>query len=86
MEGSAINRHVLDSDIDVWKSIKRIAERAKVDDVSPHVLRHTAATNMARRGVSLYIVSKILGNSVAMVERVYAKHQPDDLREGIEKI
>jgi integrase len=65
------------------KMVKAVAKDAKVQDVSPHVLRHTAATNMARRGVPLWIIAKVLGNTVAMVERVYAKHCPDDLRAAV---
>ena len=34
-----------------WHAIKRIARKAGLTGVSPHVLRHTAATHMARRGV-----------------------------------
>jgi integrase len=66
----------------VW----RVAEHAGLEDVSPHVLRHTAATHMARRGVPLWKIAKILGNSAGMVERVYAKHCPDDLREAVDSI
>src|SRR5262249_26339893 len=81
-----VGEKALDAPAPVLKIIKRIAKKAAVADVSPNVLRHTAATNMARRGVPLWTIAKILGNSVAMVERVYAKSQPDDLREGVEKI
>lgn len=52
--------------------------KPKATGISPHVLRHTAATHMARRGVPLFAISKILGNSYQMVERVYAKWAPDD--------
>lgn len=75
----------------IWATIQFIAMRAGFSDqkvassdkpkatgISPHVLRHTAATHMAKRGVPLFIVSKILGNSLAVVERVYAKWVPDD--------
>lgn len=76
----------------VWSTIQRIAIAAGFSDqtvqagakpkstgISPHVFRHTAATMMARRGVSLYLIAKVLGNSHRMVEKHYAKHQPDDL-------
>jgi integrase len=51
--------------------------RAKLTGVTPHVLRHTAATWMAQRGVPLWDIAGMLGNSVRMVEKVYAKHHPD---------
>lgn len=77
---------VLDHQSGIWKTIKAIAEKAGVADVSPNVLRHTAATHMARRGVPLWKIAKILGNSLVMVEKVYAKHCPDDLREAVDMI
>lgn len=71
---------------DVYQQIKRIAKLARVPNVSPNVFRHTAATKMARRGVPLWIIAKVLGNSLEMVERVYAKHAPDDLRAAVHHI
>lgn len=74
----------------IWATIQLIAieagfggekpargEKPKATGISPHVLRHTAATHMARRGVSLFAISKILGNSYQVVERTYAKWCPD---------
>lgn len=75
--------HVLDNEAEVWRIVNSIAAAAGVPGVSPHVLRHTAATHMARRGVPLWVIAKVLGNTIAMVERVYAKHAPDDLREAV---
>ena len=78
--------HVLGRGGDVYQQIQRIAKLAKVPGVSPNVFRHTAATKMARRGVPLWIIAKVLGNSLDMVERVYAKHAPDDLRAAVHHI
>lgn len=71
---------------EIDKSVYRVAEKAKIEGVSPHILRHTAATHMARNGVPLWKIAKVLGNSVAIVERVYAKHCPDDLRAAVDLI
>lgn len=70
----------------VWRMVQVIAKRAGLAGVNPKVLRHTAATHMARRGIPLWIIAKILGNTLEMVERVYAKHAPDDLRKGVDTI
>jgi integrase len=93
---------VMDNKGEIWATIQSIAERAgfgeprttarsngekpKSTGISPHVLRHTAATHMARRGVPLWIIAKILGNTLVMVERVYAKHCPEDLRAAVDTI
>lgn len=70
----------------VNEMIRRVAERAEVAGVTPHVLRHTAATRMARRGVPLWIIAKVLGNTVEQVEKVYAKHSPEMLQSAVDAI
>lgn len=77
---------VMGTKAEIYHSIKRVAGLAGISDVSPHVLRHTAATHMARRGVPLWLVAKVLGNSLRMVESVYAKHSPEDLRDAVNQI
>lgn len=54
--------------------------RAALEDVSPHVLRHTAATWAVMDGIPLAQVARMLGDSEATVEKVYAKHAPEYLR------
>jgi integrase len=39
---------------------------------SPHVLRHSRATHLLQEGVPIFAVGRLLGDSVATVERVYA--------------
>lgn len=53
--------------------------------VRPHDLRRTWATLSARAGVSLWEIAGVLGDSVEMVARVYAKHAPDHLRSAVER-
>lgn len=56
--------------------------RAGLVDVTPHVLRHTAATWAVMDGVPLAQVARMLGDSEVTVERVYAKHAPEYLRDA----
>jgi len=58
------------------EAVNAVARDAGVDGVTPHVMRHTAATIMARNGVSLWVIAQILGNTLEQVEKVYAKWQP----------
>lgn len=53
---------------------------AHLEGVTPHTLRHTAATWMVAGGVPLGEVARYLGDSERTTERVYAKHSPDYLR------
>lgn len=67
-------------------SVKRpfstAARRAGMPEVTPNVLRHTAATWMALAGVDLYAVGKMLGHSKVTTTQRYAKHHPDYLRDA----
>jgi integrase len=68
------------------KQVLRSGKKPTATGISPHVLRHTAATHMARRGVSLFHIAKILGNSVSITERVYAKYAASDLQYAVDRI
>lgn len=67
----------------VKKAFAAAAARAGLDGVSPHVLRHTAATWMAKRGVPMSRIARYLGHRDSRTtERVYAKHSPDWLADA----
>ena len=100
MKAEARGECVLDHGGEVWASIQSLVVRAglaerqprgtgqsiKGTGTSPHTLRHTAATHMARRGVPLYDIAGVLGNTLAMVEKVYAHHCPGRLRDAVNMI
>jgi integrase len=55
--------------------------RARLAGVTPHTLRHTAATWMAQSAVPMWEIAGYLGQKdVGMVERVYGHHSPEHLR------
>ena len=45
--------------------------------ITPHTLRHTAATWLMQNGADLWSAAGILGMSVEMLERTYGHHHPD---------
>jgi integrase len=74
---------VLDHTGSIRTTFETLVNKAGMPDVTPHVLRHSAATHMARSGVPLWLVAGVLGNSVQMVEKTYAHHCPDGLRSAV---
>lgn len=53
-------------------------------DITPHVLRHTVATQLAQKNVPMPQISRLLGHrSTAITERVYAKYSPEFCRQAV---
>lgn len=61
----------------IKKGFCRAVKNAKLKDVSPHVLRHTAAVWMAEAGVSMSVIAQYLGhNNDKITQKVYARFSP----------
>jgi integrase len=53
-------------------------------DITPHILRHTVATQLAQKNVPMPQISRLLGHrSTAITERVYAKYSPEFCRQAV---
>lgn len=55
----------------------------RMENVTPHTLRHTWATLAAQAGVSMFDIAGVLGDTVETVTRNYAHHSPDYLRAAV---
>jgi len=51
-----------------------------------HSLRHTFASWLVQRGVSIYEVSKLLGHSSISITEIYSHLRAEDLRESVNKL
>jgi integrase len=54
------------------------------DKSNPHILRHTRATHMLLDGVRPYAVARLLGDTLATVDRVYGHAGVDELADAME--
>lgn len=62
------------------RAFANVASAAGLPDVTPHTLRHTAATWLMQSGVDMWSAAGYLGMSVIMLSRTYAHHHPDYLK------
>jgi len=64
----------------IRQGLHKVAARAGIRDVSPHVFRHTAAVWMAEAGVSMNEIAQYLGHTNTFTtEKVYARYSTDFL-------
>ena len=57
----------------------KVVDAADDETPWPHLLRHSRATHMLMDGEDPYKVAKLLGDTLATVERVYGHHTPEFL-------
>jgi integrase len=86
-----VRTHFVEQDSAPVKSVKTAFKRAvslaKLEGrVSPHTLRHTAATWLMQAGTDLWQAAGYLGMSVETLERVYGHHHPDYMHDAVAKI
>ena len=65
--------------------IKKYAERAKVNDVSPHDLRHRFGYRMAQ-SVPLHRLAQLMGHDSLDTTMVYVQGTSSDLQRAVETI
>lgn len=67
-----------------WAQAVALAELGP--GVTPHTLRHTAATWLMQHGVDVWTAAGYLGMGEDMVRRVYGHHHPDHFGEAVKAI
>jgi integrase len=81
--GAAVVGPVLRSGATTRKAFETFIAKHGFDGVVRHDLRRTWATLRAQRGVSLFDIAGVLGDSYETVVKHYAHHAPDHLRSAV---
>ncbi|MDH2428523.1 site-specific tyrosine recombinase XerD [Sphaerisporangium sp. TRM90804] len=65
-----------------WEVLRSAAERAGLEGVSPHMLRHSFATHLLDGGADVRVVQELLGHASVTTTQVYTLAGVDRLREA----
>lgn len=71
---------------DIKNAWAAICERAEINDLRIHDLRHTYASQLVSAGLSLPIIGALLGHTQAQTTARYAHLMDDPLREATERV
>jgi integrase/recombinase XerD len=63
--GAPLGRHA------VWQLVRKYAIKAKLNNVTPHVLRHTAAMRLLHAGVDITVIALWLGHENVETAQIY---------------
>ncbi len=70
----------------VRRRLQRIAIDAGIDRrITPHMLRHTAATQLLEAGVDIRFVQRLLGHTSILTTQLYTEVRDVALRKRVEK-
>jgi len=70
----------------IQRVVSRIGEAAGIDDLTPHVLRHSFAKNLVDAGVGLEKVADLMGHSRLDTTRIYTRPGRQDLEQAVEAV
>ena len=71
----------------VSKRFKRCVRILNLDErIHLHSLRHSFASNLAQRGVNLYVIQKLLGHSKITTTQIYSHLRTEDLVKAINEL
>lgn len=62
------------------QNLRKVGERAGVENVHPHRLRRTFATEFLKNGGSIYVLSKLLDHSSVQQTELYLNMDKEDIR------
>lgn len=74
---------------DFYRDFTNLTALVGLDDNgrgNPHMLRHSRATHLLQGGARIFTVARLLGDTVATVEKVYGHHSTDYIADEIAEI
>ena len=66
--------------------LKKHASEVSLDNITPHILRHTKAMHLLQAGINLVYIRDFLGHSELATTEIYARADTEMKRAALEKV
>jgi integrase/recombinase XerC len=70
----------------IQRVLRRYGKDAGLDDLTPHILRHTFAKNLANQNVGLEKIAALMGHASLNTTRIYVAPDVHDLERAVEQL
>jgi integrase/recombinase XerD len=78
-EGKPLNRQV------IYELVKNYGEKAGLEDISPHTLRHSFATHLVQNRADIRSVQQMLGHADISTTQIYTHMTDSHLRKSYDR-
>lgn len=72
--------------VNIQKVFSQTVKRAKIENITFHQLRHSAATRMVEKGIDLVVVKEILGHADLSTTQKYSHPVPKRIKDAINEL
>ena len=69
-----------------FRIVQEIGRRAGIENLHPHLLRHTFATNLRRKKCDLLLISEALGHASVATTQIYAHLENQEYKERMREL
>ena len=69
-----------------FRIVQEIGERAGIENLHPHLLRHSFATNLRRKGADLLLIKEALGHASVSTTEIYAHLGEQEYKERLREL
>lgn len=70
----------------VYQLCETLGEKAKIEDLTPHMLRHTFGHDLATKGVPIQIIAKLMGHKKLDNTMIYIAPGKEELQAAVDKL